>query len=145
MYNSDLEKEMAELIYQPMPYLKDLWKSYFEEAAPLFNKTTLVNKLAYRMQELEFGGLSTETRNMLRDLIKGKKIKRRVKAFRPVAGTRLMREHGGKEHYVTVLSKGFEYQGEHYKSLSAIATLIAGTRWSGNAFFGLSTRKGGIS
>lgn len=145
MYNSELEKEMAGLSNQSMPYLKDLWESYFDESAPLFNKATLVNKLAYRMQELEFGGLSTDTRNMLRDLIKGKKIKRRVKAFRPVAGTRLMREHGGTDHYVTVLSKGFEYQGDHYKSLSAIATLITGTRWSGNAFFGLISRKERIS
>lgn len=144
MYNSALEKEMAELGDQSMPYLKDLWESYFDESAPLFNKATLVNKLAYRMQELEFGGLSTETLNMLRDLIKGRKIKRRVKAFRPVSGTRLMREHGGIEHYVTVLSKGFEYQDQHYKSLSAIATLITGTRWSGNAFFGLTSRKGRI-
>ncbi len=145
MYNSELEKEIAGLANQSMPYLKDLWESYFDESAPLFNKATLVNKLAYRMQELEFGGLSTDTHNMLRDLIKGKKIKRRVKAFRPVAGTRLMREHGGTDHYVTVLSKGFEYQGDHYKSLSAIATLITGTRWSGNAFFGLTSRKERIS
>jgi hypothetical protein len=56
---------------------------------------------------------------------------------RPIAGTRLIREFNGVEHAVTVMRDGFEYQGRPYKSLSAIARAIAGTRWKGRVFFGV--------
>ena len=55
----------------------------------------------------------------------------------PVTGTRLVREYYGIEHRVTVLDKGFEYNGARYKSLSQIAREITGAHWSGPAFFGL--------
>ena len=52
-------------------------------------------------------------------------------------GTRLLREWQGATHQITVLTKGFEYQGQTYSSLSAIARAITGTAWSGPLFFGL--------
>ena len=52
-------------------------------------------------------------------------------------GTRLVREFNGETHTVTVQQTGFEYNGQLYKSLTAIAVKITGTRWSGPAFFGL--------
>jgi hypothetical protein len=55
----------------------------------------------------------------------------------PVTGTRLIREWDGERHEVITLKIGFEYQGRQYKSLSAIAREITGTRWNGPAFFGL--------
>jgi site-specific DNA recombinase len=55
----------------------------------------------------------------------------------PIAGTRLIRQWQGVEHCVTVLDDGFEYQGAKYRSLSAIARAITGTRWNGPLFFGL--------
>ena len=61
---------------------------------------------------------------------------------RPVTGTRLIREWKGVEHSVTVLDKGFEYQGRPYQSLSPIARLITGTRWNGPLFFGLRNQRG---
>ena len=67
--------------------------------------------------------------------------KRRVDD-RPVAGTRLIREYQGVEHCVTVLADGFEYQGRPYKSLSAVARAITGTRWNGPLFFGLRNSGG---
>ena len=51
-------------------------------------------------------------------------------------GTRLLREWQGKTHHVTVLAEGFEYNGQNYRSLTAIARLITGTPWSGPLFFG---------
>ena len=60
---------------------------------------------------------------------------------RPIAGTRLIREWQGEEHVVTVTSDGFEWQGRPYKSLSAIARAITGTRWNGWVFFGLKSRR----
>jgi Protein of unknown function (DUF2924) len=61
---------------------------------------------------------------------------------RPITGTRLIREWQGVEHCVTVLDDGFEYQGRHYRSLSAIARAITGTRWNGLIFFGLKNQRG---
>ena len=55
----------------------------------------------------------------------------------PIAGTRLLREWQGVEHTVTVLTEDYEYQGRPYRSLSAIARAITGTRWNGCVFFGL--------
>ena len=62
---------------------------------------------------------------------------------RPRRGTRLVREWNGKSHVVEVVDKGFAWQGQTYRSLSAIASLITGTRWSGPRFFGIAlmTRK----
>lgn len=53
------------------------------------------------------------------------------------SGTKLIREFKGKKHEVIVLERGFEYKGEVYKSLSAIANKITGTRWNGKIFFGV--------
>ena len=51
-------------------------------------------------------------------------------------GTQLIREWRGVEHKVTVLLDGFEWEGRRYKSLSAVARAITGTRWNGPVFFG---------
>jgi hypothetical protein len=55
----------------------------------------------------------------------------------PVVGTRLVREWNGAEHTTIVLRDGYEFEGRKYKSLSAIARDITGTRWNGYRFFGL--------
>jgi hypothetical protein len=66
---------------------------------------------------------------------------RRIRANdRPIVGTKLVREYQGVEHVVTVLADGFEYEGRPYRSLSAIARAITGTRWNGWTFFGLRGR-----
>jgi hypothetical protein len=69
------------------------------------------------------------------------KRRQRVKD-RPITGTRLIREWQGVEHCVMVLDDGFEYQGRPYRSLSAIARAITGTRWNGLIFFGLKNQRG---
>ena len=56
-------------------------------------------------------------------------------ALRP--GTRLLREWQGTTHEVRVLDAGFDYAGQTYKSLSAVARAITGTPWSGPLFFGI--------
>ena len=53
-----------------------------------------------------------------------------------------MREWQGVEHCATVLANSYEYDGRPYKSLSAIARAITGTRWNGLVFFGLKGQKG---
>jgi len=62
---------------------------------------------------------------------------RRRQASRPVVGTRIVRTWQGQRYEITVVAAGFEYEGRRYRSLSAIAREITGTRWNGPAFFGL--------
>ena len=77
------------------------------------------------------------------DLDGGDKKKRgmRLDRDRPITGTRLIREWQGVEQVVTVTADGFEWQGRPYKSLSAIARAITGTRWNGWVFFGLKNHR----
>ena len=98
-------------------------------------------------QELAYGGLKPETVARLEALgeqLDGGNIAvRRARTDdKPVTGTRLIREYQGVEHSVTALAGGFEWQGRPYRSLSAIARAITGTRWNGWTFFGLRQRTG---
>ena len=73
----------------------------------------------------------------------GKVAVRRLRGDdRPITGTQLIRQYQGTDHVVTVTHDAFEYQGRPYKSLSAIARHITGTRWNGRTFFGLRPSRG---
>jgi hypothetical protein len=128
--------------------LKAEWQRLFGAEAPNNSRPFLELRLAYRIQELAYGGPSRETARLLdalADEVQGKPGRKRMirESRMPVAGTRLVRTWHGLEHTVTVLRDGFEWQGRKYKSLSAIARAIAGTRWNGWRFFGLrETRRG---
>jgi hypothetical protein len=126
--------------------LKVCWRELFDTEPPPYNRRFLESRLAYRIQELAYGGLKPETVERLAALARqvgGKAAGRaRVAQERPIAGTRLLREWQGVEHSVIVRDDGFEYQGRPYKSLSAIARQIAGSRWNGWVFFGLKNQRG---
>lgn len=139
--------QLAALKSAPMPALKEKWRDLFDREPPPYNRKFLESRLAYRIQELAYGGLKTETIERLEALGEqldgGNSTKRRTRMdIRPVAGTRLIREWQGVEHVVTVQADDFEYQGRPYKSLSAIARAITGTRWNGWVFFGLKNQRG---
>jgi hypothetical protein len=133
---------VAALRTMPMPELMAEWRVLFETEPPQFNRRALESRLAYRIQELAYGGLKPETIRRLEilgehydsDNITTRRIRHDVK---PVAGTRLVREFRGDEHTVTVLADGYEWEGRPYRSLSAIARAITGTRWNGLVFFGI--------
>ena len=136
---------LAALKTTPTPKLKEQWRQLFESEPPAFNRRYLESRLAYRIQELAYGGLKPETVRRLEKLgeeLDGGRadVRKRPANDRPISGTRLIREYQGVEHCVTVRDDDFEYQGRPYKSLSAIARAITGTPWSGPVFFGL---KGG--
>jgi Protein of unknown function (DUF2924) len=127
--------------------LKRQWRELFGTEPPPYNRRFLETRLAYRIQELAYGGLKPETIARLEaiaeDLDGGDPDRRRRHAEqnRPIAGTRLIREWKGIEHCVTVRDEDFEYQGRPYKSLSAVARAITGTRWNGLIFFGLKNHR----
>jgi hypothetical protein len=134
---------LATLPKTPTPELKQMWRELYAKDPPAFSRSYLISRLAYRIQELAYGGLKSATRAKLDALADGldpKAARKRV-AERPVAGTQLVREWQGVEQTVTVLADGFAWQGRKYKSLSAVAGAITGTRWNGWTFFGL--KRGG--
>ena len=137
---------LAALKAMPTKELKVLWRSLFDHEPPGFSRKYLESRLSYRIQELHFGGLRPETVRQLQvvgeELDGGDVAKRRVRHdWRPIVGTRLVREWHGVEHVVTVLADGYEYASRPYRSLSAIARAITGTRWNGLVFFGLKSQR----
>jgi hypothetical protein len=137
---------LAALKTAPTAKLKEQWTALFETPPPPYNRRFLESRLAYRIQELAYGGLKPETVRRLEQLgeqLDGGNIAvRRLRGSDiPIAGTRLIREYQGVEHTVTVRADGYEWQGRPYKSLSAIARAITGTRWNGLLFFGLKNRR----
>ena len=133
---------LAALKTTPTPELKAQWRDLFDSEPPPFNRRYLESRLAYRIQELAYGGLKPETVKRLEELgdelaAEASPSRKRRQEGLPIAGTRLLREWQGVEHVVTVTTDGFEWQGRPYKSLSAIARAITGTRWNGWVFFGL--------
>jgi hypothetical protein len=138
---------VAALKTLPIPELKQQWRDLFESEPPPYNRRFLEHRLAYRIQELAYGGLKPSTVKRLRELAEeldgGNPLnRRRHHQDRPIAGTRLIREWQGVEHCVTVRDDGYEYQGRPFKSLSAVARAITGTHWNGWTFFGLKNRGG---
>jgi hypothetical protein len=128
--------------------LKAEWQILFDAPAPNNSRSFLESRLAYRIQELTFGGPDKQTRrllDLLADEVNGTLTRKaRIADPRnPVVGTKLIREWEGVPHTVTVLKEGFEWGGKRYKSLSAVACTITGTQWNGYRFFGLRERKRG--
>jgi hypothetical protein len=124
---------------------KAKWRDLMRAEPPPYNRKYIESRLAYRIQELAFGGLKPETLQRLAELAEQMDTargRRRGAEARPAAGTRLVREWQGIEHTVTVMRDGYEFQGRPYRSFSSIARAITGTRWNGWVFFGLKNMKG---
>ena len=133
----------------PIDELKRNWRELFTTEPPAYNRRFLENRLAYRIQELAYGGLKASTVKRLEELGEqldggNPRVRSRRVDHRPVAGTKLIREWQGNSYEVTVQVLDFEFQGRPYKSLSHIAREITGTIWNGWAFFGLK-KSGGLS
>ena len=125
--------------------LKVEWEKLMGTSAPNNSRAFLELRIAYRIQELTYGGPDRETRRMLdllADEVEGHNRRKHQIADprNPVVGTKLIREWDGVEHNVTVLKDGFDWKGCRFKSLSAVAREITGTRWNGYRFFGLRER-----
>ena len=140
--NAQVLARLAALKDMSVRELKAEWEKLFGTDAPNNSRSFLEQRLAYRIQELTWGGPSKPVGQLLdalADEVEGKKVRKSVISDprNPVIGTRLVREWNGAEQVITVLKDGFDWQGRRYKSLSAIARTITGTRWNGYRFFGL--------
>ena len=139
------DRLLAQLPEMDRKTLLKLWRDLFDRApSPALRRETLIPILAYRIQEKAFGGLKESTARQLRELAEDGVGKKPAQAsLRPKTGTRYVREHDGKLHEVTVLDTGYEYEGILYRSLTEVAKVITGSKWSGPAFFGLKKRQYG--
>jgi hypothetical protein len=119
--------------------LNQIWIEAFGKSIPAsLYKPIVIPLLAYRLQELRFGGLSPECERYLAALLPKTGKAKQAPPRRLKAGTRLLRTWQGRTHSVTIADPGFIYDGQTYNSLSLIARKITGTQWSGPAFFGLN-------
>lgn len=121
--------QLAALKGASAPVLKAKWRELFETEPLAYNRRFLESRLAYRIQELAYGGLSRETLERLRMMAKQYStrdaVERKTRPIhRPIVGTKLIREYQGIEHCVTVRVDDFDYLGRPYKSLSSIAREI---------------------
>ena len=143
--SESLELEIAALPKMNINELRAKWRSRLKQPPPAhIRKQLMVSLLAYKLQEQAYGGLKPEIRRQIEKLGAAYRRDPKAKASlltvgqqRIKPGTRLLRQWNGKTHQAIVVEGGFEYEGECYKSLSAIGRSITGTRWSGPLFFGV--------
>lgn len=92
--------------------------------------------------ERQYGGLSPEVQRKIDKLVEQydqkQELDKNSKVFFIADGARLIREFKGRQYTVTIISDGYEFNGKKYKSLSAIANEVTGTRWNGRKFFGVA-------
>jgi hypothetical protein len=128
---------------------EDLLAEYarcYGRPAPAYAHPKLLRlAIAHRHQEAAVGGSDPTLSRCLRRLAEELQTTGQLPApTRPPVkpGTRLLREWKGETHTVTVEEAGFRYRDQHYRSLSAVAREITGSRWSGPVFFGLKNAEG---
>jgi hypothetical protein len=142
-----VEVEIAELTERSTHDLQLAWRRLHRTDPPLgLSRDLLIRALANQLQERTHGGASRALRRCLRTLTPGSR-KPGVRLDPGIVlktGTRLVRHWRGHAHTVLVRDDGFEYEGQHYRSLTVIAQRITGAHWSGPRFFGLTNRAGAV-
>jgi hypothetical protein len=155
----DIDKAVKDLGGMTVTQLRDRYAEVFGEAARSFNKPHLVKRIAWRFQAMHEGDLSERARWRARELANDADLRIRppttpidasdnggtttsrfvVEADNrlPMPGTLLKRVYKGRTIQVRVLPKGFEFDGDVFRSLSAVAREITGAHWNGYHFFGL--------
>ena len=143
MPGSALEQQLTSLHTLNKAELSGLWKQLFDkDPSPDIRRELMVRMIAYRLQEQTLE-LSDSSRRQLRQLARTfeDNPNATVSSRSPIKpGTRLVRAWKEQVHVVEVEPEGYQYKGCRYESLSEIARLITGTRWSGPLFFGLKNK-----
>ena len=158
----NLGRELARLEAMEARHLRDEFAELFGYESHSHNRKYLIRRIAWKLQELEYGGLSERALRRAAEIAATSDIRIRppngspatwgpesptqatsseISQDRdprlPMPGTVLTRRYKGRLIAVTVLEEGFEYLGERYRSLSAVAKTVTGTHWNGYYFFGL--------
>jgi hypothetical protein len=155
--HANIARQILEMEEMTLNQLREKWVEVWNEPCRSRNKAHLKKRIAWRMQALVFGGISQRALDRARELadetfLKIKETAPETKAvscpFRPsddarlpIPGAVLTRVYNGRRIIVTVLDDGFEWDGQKYRSLSAVAKAVTGVHWNGFLFFGIQ-RKG---
>jgi len=133
----ELEVQLQQLLTASRGDLARIWLEHFGHPLPKAIGRKLIERiLAYDLQAKFLGGLSKRTHTRLIRMGSERSTpQKRHLSLKP--GTLLVREWHAHTHVVEVVENGFSWNGSVHRSLSAIATAITGTRWSGRRFFGL--------
>lgn len=162
---TNVGQEVAALARMTVKQLKQKYAEVFGEDTNGNNKAWLVKRIAWRLQARAEGGLSERARQRAAELANdadlrlsppkakadpapGERTKTaalRVKGDDrlPLSGTVITRAYKGETLLVKVLPQGFEFEGEGYRSLSAVAKAITGQHYNGYYFFRLGKEEGG--
>ena len=136
-----LAQELKDLETRGDDELKNRWRSLYGTKPPQkIHRSLLIAAVAHRMQENALGALKSSVRRHLMQAANNPATPRpspHYPSLRPRAGTVLVRDWGGVTHQAKVLEDGIMFRGQRYKSLSEVARVITGSRWSGPLFFGL--------
>ncbi len=145
--------EIVELRAMDVAALVERYEAVFGRPPRVKHRDWLWRRIAWKLQEQRFGGLSEVAKRRLDELIaeidmplgKGRSVRgqldRPTKPGNPSVGTTFTRSWRGKELLLRVVQNGFEHEGVVYRSLSSAANAITGSHVSGRAFFGLTDRK----
>jgi hypothetical protein len=160
----NVAKELAALEAMTMAELRNRYGQVFGEETWMVNKAWLVKRIVWGIQAQAEGGLSERARRRAAELVqdvnlrllpprpkraasasKNGKANVSVNGHLPLPGTILTRWYKGQTLKVEVLRRGFEYDGQVYKSLSGVAKAITGSHTSGFLFFrrALAGKRGG--
>ena len=142
-----LERDIAGIVDRSTQDLRLAWRQLHRTGPPPgLGRDLMIRALAHQLQEQTHGGTSRAQRRRLQTL--AREFEKAGAAFAPgvvpKTGTRLVRQWRGRTLAVLVREDGFEYEGQHYRSLTVIAERITGAHWSGPRFFGLTKRAGAV-
>jgi len=153
----DVEREIAELHQLSTGQLCQRYGQVFGEPTRSRHRAYLIRKIAWRIQALAEGGLSERARQRAADLAQGAELRvmpPKTHKMAPVAGTvmhaaihtdprlptagsAIVRRYKGRTLQILIHGDGFEFEGERFKSLTAVAKKITGSHCNGFRFFGL--------
>ena len=156
----NIAEEVKALKSMTVGELRERYREFFGEESWASNKGFLRKRIVWRIQALAEGDLSERARRRAEELANDADLRIRppkqfpasampegrtvVRQFSPshdrrlpMPGTVLTRQYRGEMVMVTILDGGFEYEGQVYRSLTAVAGAITGTHWNGFHFFGL--------
>lgn len=157
----NIAKEIAALGRLTVKELRAKYVEVFGEATRSCNKDWLRKRIAWRIQANASGDLSERARRRADELANDADLRTTAPkdnqvaitttasvafdhdARLPMPGAVLRRPYKGREVVVRVLPRGFEYEGEVYRTLSAVARAVTGTHWNGYHFFNLTPGKPG--
>lgn len=124
-----LDQQLHRLAALPPADLPDEWQRVWKTPAPRLSPDLLRMGLAYHLQEKALGKLPARVARSIRAPSGAPSIK---------PGTQLVRSWNGRTISVVVSDNGYVFEGETYRSLTAIAKVVTGAGWSGPRFFGLN-------